>query len=123
MQTTGGAIRAKRKAHKLSLKDVERHTGYSFTYLSDIELNKKRPSIDVLTALADLFECTLDELIGRDSPMFELTEKEKQIIEDLRKDPTKMALFDKANQVLQDDFVKILRVVIETQQALHNDKT
>ncbi len=62
----------KLKYHRIvknkSLRDVEKDTGISSTNLSRWENGKVLPNINFCVILANYYEISLDELIGRDFP-------------------------------------------------------
>lgn len=91
----GENMRFLREEHGYSLKDVELQTGINNGNLSRYERNLNYPSIELCIKLANLYEVTLDELVGRiDSvahktlPPFSstdnYTDEEKKLIADYR---------------------------------------
>ena len=62
----GEALREQRIAKGKTLLDVERETGISNANLSRWECGKNLPNIDFCVQLADYYQVTLDELIGRE---------------------------------------------------------
>ena len=52
-----------RKEKGLSQKNVACAVGIAPNALSNYELGKRQPPIDVLIKLSDLFGCTIDELV------------------------------------------------------------
>ena len=66
MENYGKSLKEQRKLHKKSLLEVQKATGISNSNLSRWEQNKVLPNIDFCVKLADYYEITLDELIGRD---------------------------------------------------------
>lgn len=63
----GEEIKQHRIKNGLSLLDLEKATGISNQNLSRWERGKSLPSIDFCVKLADFYEISVDELIGRDS--------------------------------------------------------
>lgn len=63
--TLGESMRFLREEKGYSLKDVEQNTGINNGNLSRYERNLNFPSIELCIKLADLYEVTLDELVGR----------------------------------------------------------
>lgn len=61
----GQRVRELRKARNLSLKDVAEGIGSLKSTLSNIERGIRAPSLDMLIALADFFDVSLDYLVGR----------------------------------------------------------
>lgn len=66
MRNYGEILRENRIAKGKTLLDVERDTGISNANLSRWECGKNLPNIDFCVKLADYYEITLDELIGRE---------------------------------------------------------
>ncbi len=62
----GKELKYHRIVRNKSLRDVEKDTGISDTNLSRWENGKVLPNIDFCVILADYYEISLDELIGRD---------------------------------------------------------
>lgn len=63
--TLGQFLRAEREVKRLSLRDVERHTGISNAYLSQLESGRiKEPSPNVLYKLAELYGVSYDEAMA-----------------------------------------------------------
>ena len=62
----GKILKEHRIARDKSLLDVERATGISNENLSRWERGKNLPNIDFCVQLADYYEITLDELVGRE---------------------------------------------------------
>lgn len=58
-------LREIRKARSLSAYRVSKTLGYSESQMSQWELGKTTPTLEVLTKLADFYCVTLDELVGR----------------------------------------------------------
>ena len=56
-------LSVKRKELGMSQKEVAYKIGIQPTALSNYELNRRQPPIDILIKLADLFGCTIDELV------------------------------------------------------------
>ena len=65
MKNYGEILRKHRVTRVLSLKDVESKTGISNQNLSRWETGSVIPGINFCEKLADFYEITIDELIGR----------------------------------------------------------
>ena len=66
MKTMGEIIREKRKARGWSLEYLAKKLGTTIHTLSCWERNLTTPkNFYVVCDLADIFECSLDELVGR----------------------------------------------------------
>ena len=91
--TFGENIRLLREERGYSLKDVELHTGINNGNLSRYERDINFPSIELCLRLANLYEVSLDELVGRESISsshgppkegFHLSPEERKLVEDYR---------------------------------------
>lgn len=60
----GAELRRLRQLHAFTLKDVERATGISNAYLSQVETGRiEKPSPDKLYTLAELYQVNYDQLM------------------------------------------------------------
>ena len=59
----GSVLRRLRKNQGLTLVKVSSATGLSVSFLSDIERNRARPSLDSLEKLADFYGVGVDQLV------------------------------------------------------------
>jgi transcriptional regulator with XRE-family HTH domain len=64
----GTRLRAARKARPLTLAEAAAATGISVSTLSRLETGGRRATLEQLLPLADLYEVSLDELVGRTEP-------------------------------------------------------
>ena len=55
----------KRLRGRVSLREVNRRTGVSISYLSQIERGEKKPGTNVVRKLADLYRVDADQLLKR----------------------------------------------------------
>lgn len=55
-----------RKARNLSQRDFAERLEVHQTYISQLERGLKLPSLDVLDRMADVLDCSVDTLLGRD---------------------------------------------------------
>lgn len=62
----GERLQAQRKALRLSGGQVAAHLGVSSVHISDMENNKRRPSLDLLVRLARFYGVSTDYLLGVD---------------------------------------------------------
>lgn len=62
----GDRLRRRRQARAMTLADLAVSTGISPSLLSRLESGLRRPTLDVLLALARAYRLTLDELVGAD---------------------------------------------------------
>jgi transcriptional regulator with XRE-family HTH domain len=62
VKSLGEFIRELRQERDVSLRELARELDISAPFLSDIELGKRYPSLEVLTKLAKRFKVSVDEL-------------------------------------------------------------
>lgn len=60
----GERLRQRRHARAMTLADLAAATGISSSLLSRLESGLRRPTLDVLLALARVYRLTIDELVG-----------------------------------------------------------
>ena len=58
-------VRKFRKERKISIQSLADILGVTNQAISLIELNKRSPSFEMLCAIADYFDVSLDSMIGR----------------------------------------------------------
>ena len=63
--TCGDELKYQREIRGLSQSDLARATGLRQQMISHWEANKSAPSIDIIVTLADFYQISIDELIGR----------------------------------------------------------
>lgn len=90
----GSNMRMWREERGLSLKEVEIQTGINNGNLSRYERDLNYPSIESCIKLADLYDISVDELIGRNDGLtssvhqskdsFHVSPEERKLIEDYR---------------------------------------
>ena len=61
----GDRLRAARRKQNLTLADVAAGTGISVSTLSRLESGGRRATLELLLPLAELYDVSLDELVGR----------------------------------------------------------
>ena len=59
-------IKDLRLEKNLKQKEVAKELNIATNTLSQFENNKGRPSLEVISAMADFFDCSIDYLVGRD---------------------------------------------------------
>ncbi len=75
-----------RKEKNLSQLDIAKKTGFAKTTICAWEKGRAQPSLDTLIKLADIFECSVDYLLGREDEFGiiqsknELTQIENQLL-------------------------------------------
>lgn len=57
-----------RKERGLTQTKLAKLSGVSQTYISDLEANKKKPTVPIVRKLAAALEVTISELLGEDRP-------------------------------------------------------
>ena len=67
MLNYGEALKFQREIRKLSQSELARATGLKQQMISYWEANKGLPNIDFCVKLAEYYNISVDELIGRDS--------------------------------------------------------
>lgn len=91
----GSNLRILRKKQKITLESLGEKLKISKSAISDYEIGKTFPPLDVCELISDFFEINIDDL--RNSNFMELSEKE---IEDLTKSKDKTRIIKQTN----DDF-------------------
>ncbi len=62
-------LSALRKAHNLTLQQLGDAISLTKSAVGNLEHNRKKPSLDIVCALADYFNVSIDYLVGRsDNP-------------------------------------------------------
>lgn len=69
-----------RKENKVTQKQLAGHFGYYHTAVVKWEKGSSEPSIETLIKIADFFDVTLDNLLGRVEPT-PLTESQKKLVD------------------------------------------
>jgi transcriptional regulator with XRE-family HTH domain len=64
----GHRLRELRKSRRMSLYDVERLTGRHFSTIGKYERGERRPSVQALRELAEVYEVSLGDLLGELPP-------------------------------------------------------
>ncbi len=62
----GEELKYQREIRNLSQSDLARATGLKQQMISHWEANKGSPSIEAIVTLADYYDLSIDELIGRE---------------------------------------------------------
>ncbi|WP_310603739.1 helix-turn-helix domain-containing protein [Anaerosporobacter sp.] len=77
----GNRLAAQRKLHGYTQKQLARKLNLSQQVISNIEREASAPDVDFLKGTADLYQITIDELIGREAFYEVNTSIEKQILD------------------------------------------
>lgn len=64
VQGLGERLHKKRSSMKLSQKEVAEAVGVNPSVISNYENSERTPSVEVLMALANLYRCSVDFLLG-----------------------------------------------------------
>lgn len=97
----GEKIKKKRKELGMTLKQLSSRIDISISFLSDIENNRSKPSLDRLKEIAEGLECSVSYLLGEEI----LEEKKRYLLEDNKN----ILLHEDIEKLLYDDsFVQIL---------------
>lgn len=69
MSTFGDHLKAIRNSHSITQKQLAEAIGASERGIQNYEMGVRKPTFDILIALADYFDVSLDYLVGRsDNP-------------------------------------------------------
>lgn len=64
--TIGGRVHRIRTQKRWSMHQLAERIGTTHSYISQLEHDRIRPGIDLVTRLAEVFEVSIDYLVGRD---------------------------------------------------------
>lgn len=64
VQGLGERLQQKRSSLKISQKEAAEAIGVSYSIISNYEKNERTPSVENLMALANLYHCSSDYLLG-----------------------------------------------------------
>lgn len=104
-----------RKSKGLLQKDVARMLGIATNTYSCYETGTNEPSISILLNLADIFDVTVDELLGRTS--------EPGIFDDARVPRTEIQqLFDELSPAQQENLLNYARGMVVSNSLSENVK-
>lgn len=87
----GERIRNIRKSKGLSIYKLSQDTGISQNHISDLELGRRKPSVETLKRLIVPLGITLSELFNENTETSILTEKERELVENYRTLPDNKA--------------------------------
>lgn len=87
----GECIRNIRKSKGLSIYKLSQDTGISQNHISDLELGRRKPSVETLKRLIVPLGITLSELFNENTETSILTEKERELVENYRTLPDNKA--------------------------------
>ena len=87
----GERLRVIRKSKGYSIYKISQETGISQNHISDLELGRRKPSVETLRRLIVPLGITLAELFNEDTEVSILTEKERELVENYRTLPENKA--------------------------------
>lgn len=87
----GERLRYMRKSKKMSIYKLSQETGISQSHISDLELGRRKPSVETLSRLVVPLGITLSELFNENDDVSILTEKERELVEYYRTLPNEKA--------------------------------
>lgn len=87
----GERLRYMRKSKKMSIYKLSQETGISQSHISDLELGRRKPSVETLSRLIVPLGITLSELFNENDDISILTEKERELVEYYRTLPNEKA--------------------------------
>lgn len=87
----GERLRVIRKSKGYSIYKISQETGISQNHISDLELGRRKPSVETLRRLIVPLGITLAELFNEDTEVSILTEKERELVDNYRTLPENKA--------------------------------
>ncbi|MDE6593930.1 MAG: helix-turn-helix transcriptional regulator [Oscillospiraceae bacterium] len=87
----GERLRYVRKSKNMSIYKLSQETGISQSHISDLELGRRKPSVETLSRLVVPLGITLSELFNENDEVSILTEKERELVEYYRTLPNEKA--------------------------------
>lgn len=110
--TLGQKLKALRKKNNKSLRQVQKQTGISNSYLSELENDRKEnPSMDILKKLADLYEVDLSYFVASENTINSLSQDEKEFFEEILKDEKRKTLLRESRDMSEDDLKKVIKIM------------
>ena len=88
-------IKDLRLEKNLKQKDVAKELNIATNTLSQFENNKGRPSLEVLSLMADFFGCSIDYLVGREDDFGNVTVQNVENATLTKDEQTLLKCFDK----------------------------
>lgn len=81
IEKIGLKIKELRKTHNLTYAEFGSKTGVSGSYISQIEKNKRKPSLEILSRIVDAFDISLAELLNEKEEEFNIGKELRHIRE------------------------------------------
>lgn len=112
MKKVGERIKKLRKQHKHTLQDLGDKLNFNYSNLSKIERGERKPSLDLLEQIADLYNVSVSFILDE-----ELTPQERDFMSDL--DLTDDELIEKYNLIVDgkkvsDKEIKMMLSVVRS---------
>ena len=80
----GKRLRALRKSKGLSIYKLSQETGISQNHISDLELGRRKPSVETLKRLTAPLGISMAELFNEDGEVTILSDNERELVENYR---------------------------------------
>lgn len=110
METFGSRLRALRKKEtNLTMKELGKKIGVSESAIGMYERGDREPDMEVIGRIADLFDVTVDYLMGR-SDIREYTIEENEKFNRFKGDPTMERWFNKLPESSEEDLRKLKKM-------------
>ena len=87
----GERLRFIRKSKGLSIYKLSQETGISQNHISDLELGRRKPSVETLKRLIVPLGISMSELFNEDNKISILNDNERELVENYRTLPDKKA--------------------------------
>lgn len=81
IEKIGVKIKELRKAHNLTYAEFGNKTNVSGSYISQIEKNKRKPSLEILSRIVEAFDISLSELLNETEEEFSIGTELKNLRE------------------------------------------
>lgn len=82
----GSRLRALREAQHCTLKDISTRLGITDVALGNYERNKRQPDLETLVKLSEIYNCTIDYLLGKTDAkcaLYELSTEDQSYVMEL----------------------------------------
>lgn len=110
--TTGEIIRELRTAKKMSQVDLANATGISPSAIAMYERDKRKPKMENLEAIADVFNVDLPYLLGIESKSTYLLDPKDVILQKAFSDrPEMRMLFSVAADCTTEDIIQAIKII------------
>lgn len=125
MPSFGERVKSLRKERKMKQVDLAKILGVTERTIRNYESDEREPDLSGLNALADFFDVPLDYLTGKtedpkgtvednDDDEFEgLDEMEREMLEELRKNPDTMLMFYNYKDLPPEERKSVLQLILE----------